>query len=280
MPKLIETLNEQEIDHLIEMYENNISLREMERQTPYSRSALTRLLEDLGIKTTKGNHYRKYFFNFDFFERIDNELAAYWLGFMYADGCVLPQNKYGEQEFKIQIRNQDLELLEKFKQDIQSTYPIRYDNSKSNPQVIQSLRSQKTVNDLKKLGCVENKSLILTFPTLEQVPQDYVRHFIRGYFDGDGSISAYRRKETHKKQYTVSFVGTQSFIQGLYKHLKLGSIFPDKRKNNSWYLNINGNHQIEQFYHYLYDDATRYMERKYLKFQTLLKQNESSGINV
>lgn len=280
MPKLIETLDEQEINRLVEMYENNISLREMERQTPYSRSALTRLLEDLGVKTTKGNHYRKYFFNFDFFENINNELAAYWLGFMYADGCVLPQNKYGEQEFKIQIRSQDLELLEKFKQDIQSTYPIRYDNSKSNSQVIQSLRSQKTVDDLKKLGCVENKSLILTFPTLEQVPQEYIRHFIRGYFDGDGSISSYRRKESHREQYIVNFVGTQSFISGLYEQLKLGSIFPDKRKNNSWYLNINGNRQIEQFYHYLYDNATRYMERKYLKFQALLKQNESSGINV
>ena len=69
---------------------------------------------------------------------------------MYADGCVLPKNKYGEQEFKIAISEKDLELLEKFKLDIKSSYPIRYDESagKEHIQVIQSLRSQKTVNDL------------------------------------------------------------------------------------------------------------------------------------
>ena len=196
---------------------------------------------------------------------------------MYADGCVLPQNKYGEQEFKIQIRDTDIELLEKFKEDIQSTYPIRYDNSKENACVIQSLRSQKTVEDLKKLGCVEKKSLILQFPTVEQVPPNLIYHFIRGYFDGDGSISCYQREKSHRLEYNINFVGTEQFIKGLYQILNMGSVFPDKRKENSWYLNINGNQQVEQCYHLMYDNATRFMKRKYEKFQPLLKQNESSG---
>lgn len=279
MPKLIETLTQQEIDEIVEMYENNISLREIEKRTTHGRPAISKMLEELGVKTTSGNHYRKYFFDFDFFEKIDNELSAYWLGFMYADGCVLPQNKYGEQQFKIAISEKDLELLEKFKSDIKSTYPIRYDNSRENPQVIQSLRSQKTVDDLKKLGCVENKSLILQFPTENQVPKNFIHHFIRGYFDGDGSISFHTRNTKEKKlEYHINIVGTELFIKKLYDYIQMGSIYPDKRKSNSWYLRINGNRQIEKFYHVLYDDATRYMERKYLRFQELLKQNESSGI--
>lgn len=100
--------------------------------------------------------------------------------------------------------------------DLDSTYPIREDVSKhlNNPncqiQVIQSLRSQKTVNDLKRLGCTEQKSLNLTFPTKEQVPPHLLHHFIRGYFDGDGSISLYNN------DYHVSIVGTESFIKSLY----------------------------------------------------------------
>lgn len=201
---------------------------------------------------------------------------------MYADGCVLPLRKdgYGEQEFKISIAEQDLELLEKFKNDIKSTYPIRYDNSdnrgNTQTQVIQNLRSQKTVNDLKKLGCVESKSLILQFPADNQVPKEFLPHFIRGYFDGDGSISYYQRSTTYK-EFSVNIIGTENFIKGLYSYLNIGSIFPDKRKENSWYLSINGNRQIEKLYHILYDNATRYMKRKYLKFQELLKQNENSG---
>lgn len=88
MPKLIEILQQEEIDNIVKMYENNISLREIEKRTHHGRPAITKLLEELGVKTTKGNHYRKYFFDFDFFEKIDNELSAYWLGFIYADGCI------------------------------------------------------------------------------------------------------------------------------------------------------------------------------------------------
>lgn len=61
------------------------------------------MLERLGIKTTYGNHYRKYTFNFNFFEKIDNELKAYWLGFLYADGCIHKINKYGEQELSLTL---------------------------------------------------------------------------------------------------------------------------------------------------------------------------------
>ena len=276
---LINVLSQQEIDNIVEMYQNNVSLREIERRTSHGRPAITKMLETLSVKTTSGNHYRYNFFNFDFFEKIDNELSAYWLGFMYADGCVEKQNKYGEQTFKIAIHEKDRELLENFKIDINSTYPIREDHSrgKEHVQVIQQLRSQKTVDDLKRLGCVENKSLILKFPSIEQVPLEFLPHFIRGYFDGDGSISKYKRQQTYSYDFNISFVGTESFIKGLYEYIQMGSIITDKRKKNSWYLNINGNQQIIKFYHLLYDNATRFMKRKYEIFQELLKQSESSG---
>lgn len=67
MPKLIETLTQEQINEIVQMYQNNISLREIERRTPYGRPAIAKMLEELGVKTTSGNHYRKYFFDFDFF---------------------------------------------------------------------------------------------------------------------------------------------------------------------------------------------------------------------
>ena len=280
MARLEEIISEQELSEIIKMYQTNISLREIEKRTHHGRNAIAKMLERLNIKTTTGNHYRKYFFDFDFFEKIDTELKAYWLGFMYADGCILPQDPrgYGEQEFKIQIAKTDLELLEKFKEDIKSTYPIREDTSKNNRnenwqvQVIQSLRSQKTVEDLKRLGCVENKSLILTFPTEEQVPKEFVYDFIRGYFDGDGSVSQYNNN------FNINIVGTEQFITTLATYFEGGSVYKDKRKTNSWYYNLGGNQQVIKAYHLLYDNKTRYMQRKYDKFQLLLqKYDESHG---
>lgn len=276
---LEDLISKQEVETIINLYQNNVSLRQIEKQVQHSRAAISSMLERLGIKTTSGNHYRYYTFNYDFFETIENEKQAYWLGFLYADGCVLPQNKYGQQEFQLSLAITDEESIVRFKEDLESTYPIRYDTSRNKKnknhqvQAIQKLRSQKTVEDLKKLGCFEKKSLKLTFPNHSQVPPHLIYHFIRGYFDGDGNVSVFNNN------YTISFVGTENFIKELFHILKMGSVFKDKRKVNSWYLTINGNNQAQVFYNLLYKDATCFMLRKYNKFQPLIrKYDESQGI--
>lgn len=50
--------------------------------------------------------------------------------------------------------------------------------------------SSKTLTaDLLKLGCTPRKSLTLKFPNDGIFKSnDLIRHFIRGYFDGDGSV--------------------------------------------------------------------------------------------
>ena len=115
---------------------------------------------------------------------------------------------------------------------------------------------------------IENKSLTLTFPTEEQVPKEYIYDFIRGYFDGDGSINYYEKQNA----FHLNFVGTEAFIKELSKYFEGGSILPDKRKENSWYFNLGGNEQILKAYHLMYDNKTRYMKRKYDKFQLLLQK--------
>lgn len=277
MPKLEEILSQEEKEKIIDLYESNVSIREIARKTGRDRAGISKMLESLGIKKTKGNHYRKYFFDFDFFEKIDSEKKAYWLGFLYADGCILSAGEYGEQCFKLQIAEQDKQSLIDFKEDIKSTYPIREDLShyRKNPNhqkmVLICQTKQKTVDDLKKLGCVENKSLILKFPNKNQVPEKYIYDFIRGYFDGDGSISC--DKNNH---WTLSFVGTKDFIEELSKYFDGGSVFPDVRKENSWYYGLGGNLQLIKAYHLLYDNSTRYMQRKFDKFQKLLSKYSES----
>ena len=93
-----------------------------------------------------------------------------------------------------------------------------------------SQTSQKTVNDLKRLGCIENKSLVLTFPTYDQVPEELIYHFIRGYFDGDGSVSI---NSKNYKYAHISIVGTENFIKKLSEYFNYGSVIKDKRRKNS-----------------------------------------------
>ena len=91
--------------------------------------------------------------------------------------------------------------------------------------------AKKIFKDLIKLGVTPRKSLTLKFPTF--LNEDLMRHFIRGYFDGDGCIwdgkrqkrivkdktvkLGYREKTVHNVKFT--FTGNDSFISDLQKYL-------------------------------------------------------------
>lgn len=116
----------------IEEYKNGKSMRQMERDYGVSRAIISKFLEKVGVKTTKGNHYRKYVHQYDYFNEIDSEEKAYWLGFMFADGYICNhENRYGEDSFGITLHAKDVDTLEKFKRSISSTNPIT-DVSKEN----------------------------------------------------------------------------------------------------------------------------------------------------
>ena len=58
--------------------------------------------------------------------------------------------------------------------------------------------------------------------------------------------------------------------------LNYGSLVKENRckSPNVWYYNIGGNLKVLDFYHYMYDNGTRYMQRKYDVFQFLVKEYE------
>ena len=175
---------------IIIAYQNNISLRQIEKNFNVNRRTVSKFLEEKNIKTIKGNHYRKYFHDFDFFEKIDNEEKAYWLGFMFADGYIVNyDNYYGEDVLGLSVSLKDQKILEKFKKSIKATNPIKCYQKKDfgEPMVRLQMSSQKTVDDLISHGCVKQKSLILEPP--KKIPKELIPHFIRGLFDGDGCIT-------------------------------------------------------------------------------------------
>lgn len=264
---------------IIQAYKNNMSLREIEKQFNVTRPTVSKFLQQRGIKTTKGNHYRKYFHNENFFENIDTEEKAYWLGFMFADGYIVNnENHYGQDDFGLTLAQDSIDSIKKFKKSLNATNPIRYDNSKTKGQKLVKLvcRSQKTVNDLIDKGCIKNKSLILKPP--KKVPQQLINHFIRGFFDGDGSLMKYQRSEK-SIIYNLNFTTTYDMAKWLQDTLKVGSIFPEKRRELTWYYSISGNQQVLQICHYMYDNATIWMDRKYNRYQELLKKYDENRGN-
>lgn len=269
----IKKLDENIINQIIQDYQNCKSLRQIEEDYGVTRQSVAKFLEEKGIKTTKGNHYRKYKHNFDYFETIDNEHKAYWLGFMFADGYIVDySNRYGEDKFGITLHSDDIKTLEDFKKDIESTNPITDVSKITSPLKRILMSSQKTVNDLISHGCVKQKSLILKPPV--NIPEKLIHHFIRGFFDGDGSIY-YNKSEFEKHDtwltpsYSICITSTKEMIEWIINKVGFGHLQKEDRRDKTWYYKQSGNAKVLNFCEYIYKDATIFMDRKYQLYKNL-----------
>lgn len=276
MPKKL-ILSDEELAKVINLYQSGVSIREISKIVNHDRRALAKILKENNILIRDNSiNSRKYEHDYSFFESIDSEVKAYWLGFIYADGFIESKRSNGNQKLGITLSKVDKKHLFKFKENISATNPVfdyrgsGYVEDKMFSKIL--LTSQKTVDDIRDKGVLENKTHILEFPTEAQVPQHLISHFMRGYFDGDGSLSYYFIGK-EKRYYEMNIIGTESFLNAyqtvLGKSLKLGS-----KDDITFQLHIGGNQQLRKLTKFLYKDATVYLDRKYDKALGLLKYTE------
>lgn len=223
----------------------------------------------------------KYSLNENYFENIDSNNKAYVLGFIYADGSV--SNRY----LSIGLSAKDVEILYFIKNELNYGGEIYNHHKKMNDKEykIFSVSSKKIVNDLIKLGVIKNKTYLSK--ELPIYDKKYVGAFLRGLFDGDGSIYCNNRDLL---EYTVAFSGNLSVLTQVKSILTDFNISSSKirhRHNNdeSCMLEIRGNINIEKFYVLLYGNAEFYLKRKKEKFDdfnlmltSLNRRNLSSDV--
>jgi hypothetical protein len=206
------------------------------------------------------------------FSIINTEEKAYWLGFLYADGNISKsENKVNgnityKYNIEISLKESDREHLEKFRTfaSIKNKVKVSKTNYKDYKRCRIMVGNKKVWNDLNNIGCTPNKSLTLSFPNLSIFSDNtLIRHFIRGYFDGDGCIS-YCNKEHNRMM--ISILGTSEFLKELQNCLpvkKLNKITKEKNHFNLAFSNKTGYDICK----YLYENSTIYLDRKYNKYK-------------
>lgn len=228
----------------------------------------------------------------DFFENIDCEEKAYCLGLMYSDGNVVSSKKWNSKIVSLTQSERDKDILEQFKKLTKSESNICESVVNEGKYYKITIHSKKMFNDLNKLGVVERKSLLLTFPDF--LPKELVGHFIRGYFDGDGCIwegeakkmmvkkenkpGEYRERIVHNVKFTVT--GSVSFIKGLQKFLVENCEFNEtklnfrKAKNEDTHctMEYSGRKNIEKLFNLMYNDSHFFGKRKRDKFEKILNK--------
>lgn len=199
----------------------------------------------------------------DYFKNIDTEDKAYWLGFLYADGCVTQDKK----SLHINLAPVDIEHLKKFIKCIQSNHVVKYRDN--NRYVSLIICNKQFINNLVDKGCVPAKSLILRFPSKDIVPDYLIRHFIRGYFDGDGCYSAIMRKCANKPNPIfmgeIKFLGTYDMMEHISQELPCDNV--DVSKDGAIYkIRYHKKELLKAILSYMYDDSVIYLDRKYQKY--------------
>ena len=291
-------------------FKQNKSLEDIAKEYGCSRVYVSKMMKKYGLERRtqskarieamkKGKFERFGYYELDenFFTEWSPEMA--WvLGLLFTDGFVRP--------FSISIWSMDIEILEKIKEAIKSSNPVgittqSYDKSKRIYKF--AFYREKMMEDLNRLGLHQRKSLNMTFP---DVPQEYIRHFIRGCWDGDGSIyitggkidanyfsgsfGFIKRlteelynvgifKTSQPYHYQTGRNGTKIFrkvldkISEKYENGKYPLTIHKERRSKAYYIRLASRENLEKLFHYFYDgvDESMYLTRKYNVFVKGLK---------
>ena len=225
---------------------------------------------------------RLYSCNYNYFENIDSNEKAYWLGFLMADGYVshIERIRHLKTQDSLQERfitglstsSNDIEHLYKYKEALNSTHPVKgYKSSgyETDALCCRVLIEDKSLYDsLVKHGMVPHKSLIIKYP---EIDSKYDMDFIRGFFDGNGCISSHMSRHG-SPEYEFTITSTKEMLETICEKLSLEvsdkrikQRFPERNVNN-YTVKYGGNQQVYSVLYRLYNGADIYLDRKYKKY--------------
>lgn len=256
--------------------------KELAKEYGVSIPYISNIWRDNGLK---GKTNRVYRLNENYFEDIDCDEKAYWLGFLAADGVVYKPTDNRQCFIQMTVAHKDEDIIKKFQKSLDTNHPyttIKKDENKIYHTL--SVSSDKMANDLSKYNIKPRKTYSDNWPTL--LEEHFIPAYIRGYFDGDGSISS-NIKLNNLYQVNVCISGFGHNLQHFVDYLASKNINSRLAKDNRKYntkekddffcsLCFSNKKEKANFLHLIYDNASIYLERKYLlaqKFFECVKEN-------
>lgn len=241
------------IDKIVELYTSGQSLKNVAGALGTNNKTVRKLLDYKNIIIR--NQGSKYILDDYFFECIDDEKKAYWLGVLATDGSV--RGEQNRNEIVLSLKIGDRQHVEQFIRDIGSTSKVYFVNRNGSRQAYASITSKKLKRDLAKLGVIPNKTLNISPPTLDDKMR---RHFWRGCFDGDGCISMLGKKSN------LSFNGTYDMVEGFKSFVSDNIAVNDNKiipRCNIYSIKYGAKKDVQNILKLLYLNSTVSLHRKY-----------------
>lgn len=265
-------LNVEDFNNIINIYYETknikLSFSRMSDMANVSERAFSRVLMENGVNTKLKNRY--VIKNENYFDNIDTEDKAYFIGLLFADGYVGNNN-----EIAITLKNTGntrevlLKLISNMESNIELTDILTMKtgfNTKST--FIKLSFSNIHINNALKnigIGCHKEDSR-LNIPK-QIIDNKLESHFIRGLYDGDGGVGI-KNKHMPTPQLVISFMGGNNLLKEikviLESELKLNNntIRESYNSDKIFELRYGGNKQVNRIKEYLYSNAHIYLSHK------------------
>ena len=260
-----------------DLYQKNMTYEEIIKSINIrvSHNTICRIIKKYGVKRNFLTN-PKNCVEHTYFSAIDHPNKAYWLGMLMADGYVNQKRCY----ISLQLQEIDAAIIEEFGKDLGSKRKVVLCHKvtkagTSTLQLRQVISSRLMVKDLQSYGVVQNKS------TKESVPNiAFISHFIRGMIDGDGTIAV------NKKGYPIiqmvgSYESMEKIRNILVKETNIRACKISMRSNTTglYLIAWSGLSQCKKICRYIYKDAERYMARKKMIADAILKASDISELS-
>ena len=261
------------------MYAQGMSLQQIANICECCPNTVKKKLLNNGVKMRTRAGFKKPW-NEDYFETIDTEAKAYFLGFIMTDGNVSIRH-CSSPAIRLQIQTSDNYILEKLKLEYGTDNKISICNRKTSMSELR-VHSKKMAQDLEKYGVVPCKTGKEQFP-INKIPKYLIRHFLRGFFDGDGWVTITTHGKS-KPRLNVGFCGNVNVIPQikdyLTKELGVYNLKPTfKERDNLSSIIYGSKNDVKKLYDYFYQDATIYLTRKKDKFDFYYANTELTEID-
>ena len=283
---------DKEIENLIFCADNYSSYSEISKIVGRSVKSISCKLSELGkhlkekTEIEKANYRRAYSVDDNYFETIDSQKKAYWLGWLITDGYVKTKANtcrgvVKENSISLKLQAKDRYVLEDFKKDLNTDISIKtiksrkafeYTNKITNKTVCIKggeqaefrFTSAKMVQDLAKYDIHQNKTYDVVFP--KELDSKYYPGFIAGVISGDGCIDIKKNRKGFILRCTIA--GTLDLVQKIREILIKEICFNPEKKISKYEsskclyrLELNQTETIALYY-WLQKNGISLMERK------------------
>lgn len=247
----------------------------MEMKTSDISRLLNRTMNSIELKASRmGLKKYPYTCNYSYFNEIDTEEKAYWLGFLTADGWINKSKKTNSGVVGVELQYGDIGHLKKFNKSICGNYQIAdrwrpcsistKDQNKNHHTCIIRIFSTTMYTTLCNLGFSNNKSYDFCIPNIRN---DLIRHYIRGYFDGDGCLCF------TNKSFRINFTtASRTLNNDVVNILRTSGInvsesnYVNDFQTIMYKIDICRQQDKINFLNWIYDNCTIYLDRKYKKY--------------